>query len=190
MNRPFKTLAILLALLISSAIAYGQTNVALGIAITPITNTIMGDPSWVTDGEFGGTWYSYQGGGYNTCSFTVDLGTLQTISNVQLAQAQVYGYELHSSKYGDGSDWTLRSKVDYGISVANQITIDGGYQARYLRYSAYANWNQYVGVSEFQVFASGGGAPKPVPALSTWALIGLAMLMMGYGYWTLSHRSA
>lgn len=190
MNRPLKTLAILLALLFSSVIAYGQTNVALGAAITPITNTVQGNPSWVTDGEFGGVWYSYQGGGYNTCSFTVDLGAQYTISNIQIGQSQVYGYELHSSE--DGTNWTLRSKVDYGTNVYNQIGIDAGgaYQARYFRYSAYANWNQYVGVSEFQVFSGGGGAPRPVPALSTWALIGLAILMMGYGYRTLSHRSA
>lgn len=95
MNRPLKTLAILLALLFSSVIAYGQTNVALGAAITPITNTVQGNPSWVTDGEFGGVWYSYQGGGYNTCSFTVDLGAQYTISNIQIGQSQVYGYELH-----------------------------------------------------------------------------------------------
>jgi hypothetical protein len=191
MHRPLRTLAILFALLSASAMVYGATNVAAGIPITPITNTILGDPAWVTDGTFGGVWYSYQSAYYNTCSFIVDLGAQYTVNSVEIGQSQVFGYELYSSD--NGTDWTLRSKVDYGGSVYNQISIPvgGAYKARYFKYWAYANWIQYVGVSEFQVIADAAPTTpaRTVPALSTWAMAGLALLLLGSGLWMLRHRT-
>lgn len=193
MNKPITGTTLLAVILLAGSAALGQpTNVALGVAITPLTNTIQGSPSLVTDGDFGDAWYSYQGGWYNTCSFTIDLGTQYSIQSIKIGQNQVYGYQVYSSN--NGTDWTLRQQVDYGSSQYNQVQIDvnGAYQARYLKYFAYANWNQYVGVTEFEVY-SGNAAAKPaaaVPAVSTWAAIGLGIMLAGSGLWMLRRRAA
>ncbi len=132
-------------------------------------------------------WYSYQGGWYNTCSFTIDLGASYPISSVVIGQSQVYRFTLYSS--ANGVDWTQRTHIDYGTSVYNTETIpvNGAYSARYFKYLAEADWNQYVGVSEFQAFAN----PAPtVPMLTPWALFGLAVLMVGFGGWMLRPRTA
>ncbi len=73
-----------------------------------------------------------------------------------------------------------------------QIDVNGAYQARYFKYYAYANWNAYVGVTEFEVYA-GNAIGKPaaaVPALSTWAAIGLGIMLAGSGFWMLRRRPA
>jgi hypothetical protein len=177
----------LVAVLLAATAQAQLVNRAQGIPIVPITNTVMGDPAWVTDGEFGGTWYSYQGSSYNTCSFTIDLGSSYPVSSIVIGQSQVYRFTLHSSV--DGETWTQRTHVDYDGSVANTVTIpvNGAYSARYFRYFADADWPQYVGVSEFQVFT---GAAQSVPALTPWALAGLAILMLGCGALMLRPRTA
>jgi hypothetical protein len=181
-----KTIALAIALLAATASAQ-PTNRALNIPITPLTNTVQGAASMVTDGSFEtGVWYSYQGNP-TTCSFTIDLGSVYTISSVVFGQAQVYGYTVSSSL--NGETWTTRSQVDYEGSVANTVTlpVNGAYTARYFKYSAYANWMQYVGVSEFEVY--GTSAPT-VPVLTPWALAGLALLVVGCGAFLLRPRTA
>jgi hypothetical protein len=152
-SRVLRSLAVLVLSLAAFTTAYatGLQNIALGKSITPLTNTVLGDPAWVTDGDaIGAAWYSYQGGGYNTNSFTIDLGAQYAVDSVNIYIAQVYGYELYSSD--NGTDWTLRSQVNFGISQAGPLApLAGGYSARYFSYWAYATWNQYVGVVEFQV---------------------------------------
>lgn len=182
------TIFVGLVVLLAATAQAEPVNRALGIAINPITNTVMGDPSLVTDGTFGAAWYSYEGGYYNTCSFIIDLGASYPISSVVLGQSQVYGFTLYSST--DGETWTQRNQVNYGVSTANKETlaVNGAYTARYFKYFAYANWIQYVGVTEFQVF-SGDPAPT-VPTLTPWALFGLAVLMVGSGAWILRARTA
>lgn len=137
---------------LTSAYAGGLNNVALGKPITPITNTILGDPAWVTDGvNDTGAWYSYQGGSYNTNSFTIDLGAQYAIDSVYIFVSQIFGYQLHSSD--NESDWTLRNEANFGESSSGAFgPLAGGYSARYLKYWSYTNTSQYIGIIEFQVF--------------------------------------
>ena len=136
---------------LTSAYAGGLENVALGKRITPITNTISGDPEWVTDGVIDtGAWYSYQGT-YNTNSFTIDLGAQYAIDSIDIHVSQVFGYQLHSSD--NNSDWTLRNEADFGESSSGAFgPLAGGYSARYLKYWSYTNKSQYIGILEFQVY--------------------------------------
>jgi hypothetical protein len=182
-------LPILLAL--APATAMADTNRALGIPITPLTNTVQGTPADVTDGIFGEAWWSYQDGYYNTCSFTIDLGAAYSISSVVIGQYQLYGYALYSST--DGSTWTLQHHEDFGdnLSQTKTFTEGGAYVARYFKYTSYANWIQYIGVNEFQVFgnpAAPSAPPAPVPALSGWALALLALLLIAISAGMLRRR--
>jgi hypothetical protein len=184
-------LPILLAL--SPAPGMASTNLALNLPITPLTNTVMGVTADVTNGS-SAAWWSYQGGNYNTCSFTIDLGAPYAISGVALGQWQLFGYALYSST--DGSTWTLQHQQDFvisgniGINTSQNFT-ENGYVARYFKYTSYSNWNQYVGVNNFQVFGTAANAAPaaPVPALSAWTLTALALLLFGSGLWVLRART-
>jgi hypothetical protein len=185
MMRRFSVAMMLAALaFLLPGIAMAQTNVALGRAITPITNTVLGAPATVTNGVPWDVWWSYQGGYYNTCSFTIDLGSSYTISQVVINLAQTFGYTLSSSN--DGSTWTVRHTENFGASTMSTRTWNesGVYSARYFKYDAYANWIQYVGVGEFEVY----GTTTAVPTLSEWGRIAMFMLLLGGGSWVLLRR--
>ena len=59
---------VLLSLISAYAQSYGTVNLAQGRAIAPSTNTVSGDPSYVTDGNPSTAWWSYQGNPSH-CSF-------------------------------------------------------------------------------------------------------------------------
>ena len=156
----------------STAYAGGLQNVAVGKPITPITNTILGDPAWVTDGvNDTGAWYSYQGGSYNTNSFTIDLGAQYAIDSVNIYITQAFGYELHSSD--NNSDWTLRNEDNFGVSSSVALgPLAGGYSARYFKYWAYTNVSQYIGIIEFQVCTVNDGPDTTICTLAPTYTVG------------------
>ncbi len=161
-----------IALLAAGAVWAGATgsnppNLALGKAIVPLTNTMVGAPAGVTDG-LANTWYSYTPGGSGSfiCSFTLDLGASYAIGKINVSTAQTVAVKVWSS--GDGVNWTQQHEVNLNAatglvtaSIGAPVTIlaGGAYTARYLKYEGRANWNQYVGVNEFEVYEWLGGGP-------------------------------
>jgi hypothetical protein len=154
-------------------------NIALGKPVTAITNTVVGNVSYLTDG-IDNTWYSYtsNAGGYHAM-FTVDLGAAHSIGKINLQANQTSTFTIWSST--NGTDWTQRHSYNWttatGLTVpaiSTPVTIEpnGAYTARYFRYEGRSNWNQYVGLNEFEVYEWLGGGPTP-PSLAGLANIAL-----------------
>jgi hypothetical protein len=156
----------------ASAQYYSQTNVALGKPVTAVTDTVLGGPSNVTDGDFGTSFYSYQGTPSQQI-YTIDLGASYTIGKVFVYVAQARHIEIHSSL--DGDVWDLRASFDWGQMVSSPVTMtpDGSYAARYFKYVAANADDAYVGSTELAVYpwvaeappaATGGNAALGKPA--------------------------
>ena len=151
---------------------YGTVNLALGKTVTPLTGTVMGSIAGVNDGGPAGYWYSFD---YTTCaslqtctetdsqgyyydSFTIDLGAEYSIGRVDVYPAQTRGMRVYSSL--NGTDWIEQHKLDgfdttgLKTTTIGPVTFDvkGAYSARYLKYEGWAWWDQYVGMSEFEVY--------------------------------------
>ncbi|MBF0229319.1 MAG: PASTA domain-containing protein [Desulfamplus sp.] len=141
-------------MLLPSLVFGSQTNIALGKTVTASTNSQVGKPSLIVDGLSDSVWYSYQGSP-TVQDFILDLGELYTIEKVDMYVAQIYGVLVSTST--DGSTYTERYKKD-GSSYSGTLSFSGsGYQARYIKYHAYANWPQYVGLSEIEVWSGDSG---------------------------------
>jgi uncharacterized Zn-binding protein involved in type VI secretion len=146
--------------------AAGGTNVALGKTVIAATNTgqYSSAPSVIVDGETGGSvWWSFQGGSYNEQRFVLDLGAVYTIERINIEILATWGFSLSAST--DGSTFTERHSgtssgdVSIGDNYFNglqSLASATPYEARYIKYHGYANWNQYVGIGEIEVF---GQAP-------------------------------
>lgn len=137
---------------------YGQTNVALGKPVTAFTDTVLGASSNVTDGNFGTSFYSYQGTPSQQI-YTVDLGASYTIGKVFVYVAQARQIEIHSSL--DGDAWDVRASFDWGQMVSSPVTLtpDGSYVARYFKYVASNADDAYVGSTELAVYPWVAEAP-------------------------------
>lgn len=141
--------------------AAGGTNLALGKTVSASTNTAAcsSAPSVIVDGETGGSvWWSYQGSP-TVQGFVLDLGAVYTIERINVEIWATWGFSLSAST--DGSNFTERhsgtSSGDFSIgeNYFNGLQSLSGaapYEARYIKYHAYANWNQYVGIGEIEVF--------------------------------------
>ena len=135
---------------------YGTVNLAKNKPLTALTNTVRGNAAMVNDGDvdmaFQQIWCSYQGSP-STNAFVLDLGARYRIGRYDLWPLQVHGFSIATSD--DGVNYTQRHTNAWGAAGVMQpfsVAPDGAYYARYIRYSAYANWPQYVGMAEFRVY--------------------------------------
>lgn len=129
---------------------YGKENIALGKTVIPSTNTVLGNPSAIVDGNHWNYWYSYQGSpSYQ--DFVLDLGDIHKLGKINILALQIYGCSVSTSV--DGVNWdVVFNKGWYSINAPLNISLDGNKEARYIKYHGYANWPQYVGVSEIEVY--------------------------------------
>lgn len=129
----------------------GLVNAALNTTVTPYTDEILGSSQDVVDGDFGTTWYSYQGSA-NTISFTLDIGREVAVGRCIYFPSQTGTYLVETSS--DGVDWTSRHSGALDSYSAVRLTNDvlGAYAARYFRYTGQNSRSAYIGVAEFQVF--------------------------------------
>jgi len=132
-------------------------NLALNRPLTPLTNNVMGDPSYAVDGSFSNYWYSYQScGGVNRSSFSLDLGDIKTVGQLYFQPLQTFSYTIWTSD--DGSTWTQRhtDSTPAAWTTPISISVNGAYAARYIKYEGanYAGCCCYAGIAEFQVFES------------------------------------
>ncbi|HSQ89341.1 discoidin domain-containing protein [Romboutsia sp.] len=135
----------------SSALGtYGSENIALGKTVIPITNTVLGNSSAIVDGNHRNYWYSYQGSpSYQ--EFILDLGEVYKLGKIDIVALQTYGCTVSTSV--DKVSWDEAFKGDWSsFSAPIDIALDGSKEARYIKYKSYANWPQYVGVSEIEVY--------------------------------------
>ena len=130
-----------------------DSNIALGKTVTAETNSVLGEPSHIVDGDTATYWYSYDGSVPIQQRFVLDLGAVYTISRIDMEVLQVYGVTLSSSV--DGSTYTDRYTWTGGSYCGPLSESSGGYDARYIKYFAWADHSQYVGLSEIEVY----GAP-------------------------------
>ncbi len=130
-------------------------NLALNKPLTPHTNTQLGLPNNANDGDSATVWYSYQGGGFNSISFTIDLGQLFTIGRYVFKPLQTHSWMIETSE--DGVTWFMRHSgvTDYWTNPSIDNVFTGGYQARYIRYTGNTEWNAYSGIAEFEVYSQG-----------------------------------
>jgi len=146
---------------------YGTVNLAKGKPVTPLTNTVKGNPGDVNDGSVASVWYSFNsnfGGNSNASSFVLDLGSVYNIGKIDIFPAQVHGFTINTSN--DNTTWTERYKSPWpGITVNSPVSVtpDGAFSARYIKYWGYANWSQYVGVIEIGVY-EWLASPPPTPS--------------------------
>ncbi len=138
-------------MLLPSLVFGSSTNIALNKTVAASTNSQLGIPSNIVDGTEETYWYSYQGNP-TVQDFILDLGAVYTIDRVDMYVLQVYGVAVSTST--DGINYTERFTRD-GESYGGLLSFspNGIYQARYIKYHAYANWPQYVGVSEIEVWS-------------------------------------
>ena len=145
---------------------YGTVNLAKGKTVTPLTNTIRGKPEDVNDGNVDSVWYSFNsnyGGNSNANSFVLDMGSAYSIGKIDILLAQAYGFTINTSN--DNSTWTERYKSPWAATSVNasiSVTPDGAFSARYIKYWGYANWAQYVGVMEINVYEWLASPPPPL----------------------------
>ena len=171
---------------------YGTVNLALGKTVTPLTGTAMGSITGVNDGGPAGYWYSFDSTsctslqtctesdsqGYYYTSFTIDLEAEYSIGRVNIYPAQTRGLRVFSSL--NGTDWTQQHRFDgfdntgLKTTTIGPITFDvkGAYTARYLKYEGWAWWDQYVGVSEFEVYEWKADS-SPLPSIGSLANLAL-----------------
>jgi len=131
----------------------GTTNLALGKVVTPLTNTALGTPAYLNDGNTNTYWYSYQSSSsLNENEFVLDLGSAYNIGKISIMFAQIYGWTVSSSL--DNSSWIERFSHDYGayVSPTVELNADGTFAARYIKVYSYNNTNAYVGVGEIGVY--------------------------------------
>lgn len=134
----------------SVAVEVVTPNVALGKPVTPYTDSALGVPASVVDGDFESYWYSYQGDS-NTVSLSIDLGRLANVGTVTFRPVQTAEYLIESSL--DGTDWVTRHAGALADNTAPviKVPVGGAYAARYFRYTGANHVNAYVGILEFQV---------------------------------------
>ncbi len=155
-------LAALFFLCPAQSLAEDGPNVALGKAVSASTNSYDGTPSLIVDGVTqGSTWWSYQFGVLpQEQGFVLDLGALYIIEKINLYPWQVWGLDVSVSAdgaayteiYSGESSGSYSNPADYDYSGLLSLPADTPYKARYIQYHSYAYWNQYVGISEIQVF--------------------------------------
>jgi uncharacterized Zn-binding protein involved in type VI secretion len=161
--RLFAVMATLLALsclYVVESPAEDGPNIALGKSVSASTNSVAGSPSQIVDGSTGSTWWSYQGGGRNEQGFVLDLGALYTIDKINIYIWQAWGVAVSTSTdgatfteiYSGTSSGSYSNPSDYDYNGLLSLSGDAPYKARYIKHYAYANWNQYVGVSEIEVY--------------------------------------
>jgi len=144
---------------------YGTVNLAKGKTVTPLTNTIRGKPEDVNDGNVDSVWYSFNsnyGGNSNANSFVLDLGSAYSIGKIDILLSQAYGFTISASN--DNSTWTERYKSPWAptsIGAPISVTPDGAFSARYIKYWGFANYAQYVGVMEINVYEWLASPPPP-----------------------------
>ena len=171
----------------AAAPGYGSVNLAQGIAVTPLTGTVLGAPAYVTDGKAETSWYSmdWDGAGYAN-RFVLDLGASYSIGKISAYTTQTTAFTVSSS--ADGVNWTVRHAYDWmlssGVSTPDMsppVTLrpDGAYSARYLKYEGRAVWNQYVGILEFEVYEWRASVP-PDADLSGLTNFALGKTATGY----------
>jgi hypothetical protein len=136
------------------ALADVNVNIALNKVVTPLTNTVVGDPQNIVDGDLNTIWYSYvyQDGGY-IISFIIDLEEIYTIERYRLRPSQTRRFVIESSV--DGVNWTTQhdvSGIDYYGSDIIDINVTSPYQMRYVRYWAVNYDVGYTGLYEFEVY--------------------------------------
>ena len=72
-------------------------NIALGKLVTANTNSVLGAPENITNGEKNDHWYSWESDQWEQ-RFVLDLGEVYTIRQIDMDVAQVYGVSLKSSE--------------------------------------------------------------------------------------------
>lgn len=142
---------------------YGTVNLARGKPVTPFSNTVAGAPANIVDGSIDTYWFSYQGSpSWN--EFALDLGSSYSIGKIDLFLLQVHNFTLSTSD--DNVIWTQRYASPWAqasISTPVSLAADGAYSARYIRYRGDANWFQYVGLIEIEVYEWLSSPPPPPP---------------------------
>lgn len=169
---------------------YGTVNIAKGKTVTAQTNSVRGAPENVVDGLWDTQWFSYQGGNRNNCSFVLDLGSTYNIGKIDICVLQVFGYTLSTST--DNVTWTQRFTNEwdpnptisiYGGFISHLSHPDNGtFNARYIKYEAYANRSQYVGCCEIMIY-EWLSSPPPIPEGENGA-INLALNKQTYDYYS------
>ena len=108
------------------------------------------DPNDCSD--FSGYWYSYQGDpNYNI--FIIDLLSSVPIAELHFLPLQIHSYTIWTSD--NNTDWTERHNATGPFpGYVIPIPVNGAYSARYIKYEGSNGTNAYVGIGEFEVYAT------------------------------------
>lgn len=156
----------------------GTVNIALGKTVTALTSTVSGYPaSNIVDGNVDSPWWSLQSSNSQYIAESiVDLGSVYSIGKIELGVGQVWGYTVSTSTDSityiqqHQNEWTDQNT---SISATVSHAVNGSYSARYIKFYGYANWNQYVGLSEMRVYE--WLSPPPSPPSGNYGTINIAL---------------
>ena len=125
------------------------------------------DGSKADDGDLSTLWQTQKITGKNKLSsewITVDLGAVQTVSQVSLAWDAYYatGYNIQVSS--DNQSWSTVFSTSNGDG-ASDIVVFSAIQARYVRLftTAWNNSNYHNWLQEFEIYASPTATASPTP---------------------------
>jgi hypothetical protein len=128
-------------------------------------------PANVTDGNINSSWCSNQSN-----SFTLDLQNTNSMGKIVVYPLQAHRVTVSTST--DNVNWTERYKTNWPPYTSMQapiaITADGTYSARYVKFFADADWPQYVGIMEMEVY-EWLASPPPPPPPSAYGTTNLAL---------------
>lgn len=134
-------------------VANDLPNLALDKPVTPLTETVAGEPEWVTDGDPATAWWSYQGN-VSVAECVVDLGSRYALDRVVLHMVQAEQYRVEASS--DGLDWTALGDGAVVFPTPTAITVSPAtpFTARYLRYQVGNSQVAYAGLAEIEAYSS------------------------------------
>ncbi|HEY1014348.1 MAG TPA: discoidin domain-containing protein [Herpetosiphonaceae bacterium] len=168
--RPFHRLALVLALLVASVAAWlpqpakAATNLALNKPALASASEAPGtQPNLAFDGNLGSRWSS----GFSDPQWIrVDLGSVQSISQVTLRWEAAYGRAYQIQTSNDGNAWTTIASVTNGDGGVDDLAVSGS--GRYVRLYGTVRATPYgYSLWEFEVYGGTNPTNTPVNPTST-----------------------
>ncbi|MFF2815115.1 discoidin domain-containing protein [Kitasatospora cineracea] len=135
--------------------------ISQGKAVTASSTENAGTPAaGAVDGDLGTRWSSAAS---DQQWLQVDLGSVSTISKVQLNWEAAYGKAYQIQTSNDGTTWTTIYSTTTGAGGTEVLNVSGS--GRYVRMNGITRGTGYgYSLWEFQVFGTLGGTPTGTPS--------------------------